>query len=148
MNDRRLPDAKGWYLTADHARLLRYDGYTWTAYTTDGDETELNDGYSTTADPDLLIRTLGAHRLPLTRLGMRQLRRGCRHILRHMPLLRLPAVRAQADDGHGSAVWHDRQRILQAIREHWTSWPSRNKETATPDQRACQMAKQLNKEKS
>lgn len=35
MNDRRLPDAKGWYLTADHARLLRYDGYTWTAYTTD-----------------------------------------------------------------------------------------------------------------
>lgn len=60
MNDRRLPDAKGWYLTADHARLLRYDGYTWTAYTTDGDETELNDGYSTTADPDLLIRTLGA----------------------------------------------------------------------------------------
>lgn len=33
------------------------------------------------------------------------------------PLLRLPAVRAQAD-WHGSAVWHDRQRILQAIREH------------------------------
>lgn len=27
-------------------------------------------------------------------------------------------------------------------------WPHRNKETATPDQRACQMAKQLNKEKS
>lgn len=26
MNDRRLPDAKGWYLTADHARLLRYGG--------------------------------------------------------------------------------------------------------------------------
>lgn len=70
MSDRRLPDAKGWYLTADHARLLRYDGYTWTAYTTDGDETELNDGYSTTADPDLLIRTLGAHRLPLTRLDL------------------------------------------------------------------------------
>lgn len=70
MNDRRLPDAKGWYLTADHARLLRYDGYTWTAYTTDGDETELNDGYSTTADHDLLIRTLGAHRLPLTRLDL------------------------------------------------------------------------------
>lgn len=37
MNDRRLPDAKGWYLTAD---------------------------------PDLLIRTLGAHRLPLTRLDL------------------------------------------------------------------------------
>lgn len=70
MSDRRLPDAKGWYLTADHARLLRYDGYAWTAYTTDGDETELNDGYSTTADPDLLIRTLGAHRLPLTRLDL------------------------------------------------------------------------------
>ena len=70
MTCRRLPDAKGWYLTADHARLLRYDGYTWTAYTTDGDETELNDGYSTTADPDLLIRTLGAHRLPLTRLDL------------------------------------------------------------------------------
>lgn len=68
MTCRRLPNAKGWYLTADHARLLRYDGYTWTAYTTDGDETELNDGYSTTADHDLLIRTLGAHRLPLTRL--------------------------------------------------------------------------------
>ncbi|PKC91881.1 hypothetical protein APC1482_0625 [Bifidobacterium longum] len=70
MTDRRLPDAKGWYLTADHARLLRYDGYTWTTYTTDGDETELNDGYSTTADHDLLIRTLGAHRLPLTRLDL------------------------------------------------------------------------------
>lgn len=70
MTCRRLPDAKGWYLTADHARLLRYDGYTWTAYTTDGDETELNDGYSTTADHDLLIRTLGAHRLPLTRLDL------------------------------------------------------------------------------
>lgn len=70
MTCRRLPDAKGWYLTADHARLLRYDGYTWTAYTTDGDETELNDGYSTTADHNLLIRTLGAHRLPLTRLDL------------------------------------------------------------------------------
>ena len=70
MSDRRLPDAKGWYLTADHARLLRYDGYTWAAYPTDGDDTELNDGYSTTADPDLLIRTLGAHRLPLTRLDL------------------------------------------------------------------------------
>nr|DAP49826.1 MAG TPA: hypothetical protein [Caudoviricetes sp.] len=48
---------------------------------------------------------------------MRPLRRGCRHILRHMPVLRLPAVRAQTD-WYGSAVWHDRQRILQAIREH------------------------------
>nr|DAM75342.1 MAG TPA: hypothetical protein [Caudoviricetes sp.] len=48
---------------------------------------------------------------------MRPLRRDCRHILRDLPLLRLPAVRAQADNWHGSAVWHDRQRILQAIRE-------------------------------
>jgi len=32
------------------------------------DETELNDGYSTTADTNLLIRTLDAHRLPSTRL--------------------------------------------------------------------------------
>ena len=38
--------------------------------TTDGDETELNDGYSTTADHDILIRTLGAHLLPLTRLDI------------------------------------------------------------------------------
>nr|DAY64936.1 MAG TPA: hypothetical protein [Caudoviricetes sp.] len=38
-----------------------------------------------------------------------------------LPLLRVQAGRAQADDGHGPAVWHDRQRILPAIREHWTS---------------------------
>lgn len=46
------------------------------------------------------------------------LRRDRRHILRDLPLLRIQAVRAQADNWHGSAVWHDRQRILQAIREH------------------------------
>lgn len=49
--------------------------------------------------------------------GMRPLRRDRWHLLRHMPILRIQAGRAQADR-HGSAVWHDRQRILQAIREH------------------------------
>lgn len=45
------------------------------------------------------------------------LRRSRRHILRDLPLLRIQAGRAQADR-HGSSVWHDRRRILQAIREH------------------------------
>ena len=49
---------------------------------------------------------------------MRSLRRDGGHILRGMPLLRVQAGRAQADNWHGPAVWHDRQRILQAIREH------------------------------